>query len=192
MSSVSSVSDAASGWSRFLGLSLRPWSGAAPLSLIVRGAIQLVIAVIIANFVIGMLAESRSAEYAGLGDLRGLLTMLLIVFILMGVVGGIQLVIGIIDLLPRRSAEGVVVSLKQRKAGDFLPYMAQRLIFENRSSGIDRRRNRLELVLETAEGQRQWTVRSARARRALQVGARVSLSVTPLTGYVARVDPLTP
>ncbi|MGD4018462.1 hypothetical protein QT609_22800, partial [Xanthomonas citri pv. citri] len=81
--------------------------------------------------------------------------------------------------------------MKERKFGDILPYMAQRMIFERRQTGLDRRQSRVEVVLETDAGPRQWTVRSFKMRRDLHVGAQVNLSVTPLTGYVARVETIT-
>lgn len=179
------------GWSRFLGISLRPWSGEAPLSLILRGLIQLAISVFF--LVLAARAPGVAAEIGGegeLGFLRGALFFASIALVIFGVIAALRIVVGVLDLIPRRSVSGTVVSLTDRKVGDFLPRLAQRAVFERRESGLDQRRSRVELVLQTAQGAKQWTVRSSRVRRELRVGAQVRLSVTPLTGYVARVDPL--
>lgn len=49
---------------------------------------------------------------------------------------------------------------------------------------------RTELVLQTSDGPRRWTVRNHRLRSELHVGATVKLTVTALAGYVAKAEPL--
>lgn len=192
MSSVGDTAHTVSGWSRFLGVSLRPWSGESPASLIFRGLIQL--AVCIFFFVLLTRVPAAVAEMEGAGDLnflRGVFWFAAIALVIIGVLALLRVVIGVIDFIPRRTITGTVVSLTNRKVGDFLPHIAQRIVFMRRDSGIDQRKTRAELVLQTNTGLRQWTVRSARVRKDLHVGEHVQLSVTPLTGYVARVDQVT-
>lgn len=191
MSNAGEAAHTVNGWSRFLGVSLRPWTGEAPASLIFRGLIQLAICVFF--FVLLTRLPSVAAEVGGegeLGFLRGVLWFAGAALVVVGLLALLRIVIGVIDFVPRRSVSGTVISLTERKAGDFLPHLAQRAVFENRDSGMDRRKTRAELVLQTDQGLRQWTVRSSRVRRELRVGAPVRISVTPLTGYVAQVDPL--
>src|SRR5690606_35387397 len=104
--------------------------------------------------------------------------------------GALKVLVGILDLVPRKSVAGVVLSVSERKIGDFLPVLAQRVIFERNENNLDRRRTRTEVVLLTDQGQHQWTVRNSRIARALSTGARVQLTVTPLVGYVAKVETL--
>lgn len=190
-SGVEAMGGGVSGWSRLLGVSLRPWSGYSPLSLIVRGLIQLALCIFFAVLAVQMIGlRDDEALAAELSYLSGLGVMMLIVIVLMAAIGAFRLVIGVIDLVPRRVVVGTVVSVRQRKALDVLPHMAQRLIFERRETGLDRRRARSEVVIDTGDGQHQWTVRNRRAERELVVGATVRLSVTPLAGYVAEVHRL--
>jgi hypothetical protein len=96
--------------------------------------------------------------------------------------------------VPRRSVTGTVVSLTERKFGDVLPTFVQTAIWSRGlvrggGHGFDRRKIRTELVLETSDGHKRWTVRNHRHHNALNVGRRVTLSVSPLVGYVARVKP---
>lgn len=45
-------------WSRLLGVSLRPWSGESPLSLILRGVVQVAICIFFIVLAAGMLSGS--------------------------------------------------------------------------------------------------------------------------------------
>lgn len=182
------------GWSRFLGVTLRPWAGAAPLSLIVRGAIQCAVCVFFSVLVLRIAGSPEGTEMAllagGGGSLRGWAVIVIAFTAVVAAIGACRVVVGILDLVPRRSVTGTVVSLRERRVLDVLPVLGQRALFENRQSGIDKRRARTEVVLRTDTGDRQWTVRAARIRRDLRVGARVRLSVTPIAGYVARAEEL--
>lgn len=184
---------AMSGWTRFLGITLRPWAGHSPWSLLLRGAIQVGISafffVLMARFAAG---DGFTATAQEMTALRQLAFPVMIVVALMAGLGLFQLVIGALDLVPRRQVTGTVVDVRERRLGDFLPMPLQRMVFERNPQSIDRRRYRTEVVLDTPDGRRQWTVRSHSVRRALRRGAHVRLSVTPLAGYIAGVQHMGP
>ncbi|NLE97109.1 MAG: hypothetical protein GX596_03860 [Propionibacterium sp.] len=181
-----------SGWSRFLGVSLRPFTGHAPHSLLLRGAIQ--VGLCIFFFVVGVRLATGD-ELAGhateLAYMRRTLFLAGIAVTAVALMGATQLVIGLLDLVPRRQVTGVVLSVRRRRFLDFLPRFAERMLYDRRGDGaIDRRKERTEVVLRTPEGDRQWTLRSHRTRRELRVGEHVRLTVSPIAGYVASVEPL--
>ena len=191
-SDTAGVPHTASGWSRLLGVSLRPWSGESPASLIIRGVLQAAISIFFLVLILRLPAAGKDLATVGeLQYLRGLAILASVALAVTALIGLVRLTVGILDLVPRRSVSGTIVSIRERKFGDILPYMAQRKIFERRETGLDRRKSRIEVVLETDAGPRQWTVRSFKMRRDLHLGAQVQLSVTPLTGYVARGETLT-
>lgn len=175
-------------WSRTLGVSLRPWSGYAPWSLIIRGVIQGVVSVLILVFLIRGALSGLEASASELEFLRGWVFLAIVGVSVVLLIAVLRLVVGIIDLVPRSTVEGTVLSIRDRKAGDFLPRMAQRVIFERNPNAIDRRRERLEVVLDALGGVRQWTVRNTRLRQHLIEGASVRLTVSPIVGYVAAVE----
>lgn len=179
-------------WSRRLGVTLRPWAGHSPVSLLARGVIQTAISALILTSMLRFAAtgEAVNAAEHELAALRPLVVMVMIVFGLSIGIGVFRIVIGALDLAPRRQVTGTVVDLRERRMGDFLPRMAQRMIFERNDQGLDRRKWRTEVVLNTPEGLRQWTVRKRSLEQFLQHGAQVLLSVTPLAGYVASVEPV--
>lgn len=159
----------------------------------IRGVIQVGVSLFFMVLILRM--PEASKEVATIDEfqyLRSFATIATVALAVTALLGAARLTVGVLDLVPRRSVSGTVVSLKERRAGDVLPHLAQRALFENRSNGIDRRKSRTEVVLETDAGPRQWTVRSHRTARDLRIGAQVNLSVTPLTGYVARVETLSP
>lgn len=178
-------------WSRILGVSLRPWSGRSPLGLIIQSVIQIVIFSIISSFVIGLRAEAQNTPEA-FAALGALLFIMIISFIGLILLALVQLAVGIIDLVPRKTVRGVVESVDERKIGDVLPYFAQQMVFNRNPNRMDKRRSRTELVLRTDKGVRQWTVRSSKARRQLRIGQTVSITISPLVGYVASVEVLQP
>lgn len=175
-------------WSRLLGVSLRPWSGEAPHWLILRGVIQAVLCAIVARFAWGLWSE----PFPDAGEAAGLLkNFALFMFVALSVIvllAVARIIVGVLDAVPRRTVTGQVVSLRERKALDVLPRMAQRLIFERNDNNIDRRKRRTEVVLLTDTGERQWTVRKSSVRKQLAVGSTVQLRVSPIVGYVADVS----
>ena len=184
------AADKVNHWSRKAGLSLRPWPGRAPGGLLLRGVIQVGLAGVLIWYGLGLL---RDGDISGMGDqlqaLRGLLVMMVIVVAFLGISGAAKLIVGAIDLVPRKQVAGRVVSVHDRKFGDILPEFVQHWLFAKRHSGLDRRQWRHEVVLNTPDGLRQWTVRSSRVRDGLVLDEHVVLSVSPIVGYVAKVEP---
>lgn len=107
----------------------------------------------------------------------------------------IRVVVGVIDLAMRRTVEGTVVSIRERRTGDFLPWYVQRLWYRSRDeSGYTRemgRRSRHELVLESSRRASSWNIRPRLASEAL-MGSSVRITVTPILGYVSRIEPVAP
>lgn len=174
-------------WSRMLGVTLRPWSGHAPWWLVLRGIIQLAVCLLFMRltqqFMSSAIAAGLDAEHP---SLRSGGVLLMVVLIILAVLAAARTLVGLIDLVPRRVVKGTVLSVRERRVGDMLPPFAQRAIFMRGQSGLDRRRTRTEVVLQTAQGIRQWTVRNARIRRELRDARQVQLTVSPLVGYVAQ------
>lgn len=147
-------------------------------------------------FAVLLFKATRSGDIsaaATASELEYLKLLAIPVAIILGVlilIGAARVLIGVLDLVPRKKVSGVVMSVTERKMGDFLPYYAQKLIFHRDPTSIDKRRSRTEVVLRTNSGDRQWTVRSHKMRRSLTVGSHVQLTVSPLVGYVAQVEPL--
>ncbi len=187
---ASSVPASVGGWSRLLGVSLRPWSGRSPLGLIVRGVIRVALCIFFAVVALRVVDSDELAAVTGdSGRLRLLAGVIIIALAVGGVLGVLSVVVGVLDMMVRRTVTGTVVSLSDRRFLDFLPHIAQRMIFERNPNQMDKRRVRTEVVLDTDNGHQQWTVRKTATLRELRPGTAVTLTVTPLAGYVAQVTP---
>lgn len=159
------------------------------MSLLVRGAIQTGVSAFILMLMLRFAPSGDIAATAQeVAPLRPLAVMMVIVFGLSIVLGLFRVVIGALDLVPREEVTGTVVDVRDRRMGDFLPRMAQRMIFERNPQGLDQRRWRTEVVLDTPSGIRQWTLRDRALEPVLQPGAQVRLRVTPLAGHVASAE----
>lgn len=181
--------DSTNNWSPRLGISLRPWSGHSPHGLLLRGAIQVAISVAIIVVALRMRGADKFAAGADeLESLRAVALLLIIGAAAVALVGVARIVVGGLDLIPRQTVTGTVLAHEERQTLDFLPHSLQHAIFTRNPQNIDKRGRRYEVVLDTPDGVRQWTVRSPRTRRLLQRGATVRLVVTPLAGHVARVE----
>ncbi len=166
-----------------------------PLALLLRGLIRVALCVFFMVVVLRVAGSEEIATVAGSGGgLRMLAVVIMIGLVVGGAFGAFSAVVGVLDLVPRHTVTGTVVSLSDRRAFDFLPYHAQRLLFERNRNEIDERRVRTEVVLSTDKGHQQWTVRRHAVLRHLLPGARVTLTVTPIAGYVAQAEqsPQTP
>ena len=179
--------EAVNQWTRLLGVTLRPWAGHAPLSLILRGLIHLAVCAFLIVVFIQMAGVGASQDAGTRSLLRGFLAPAVIVLAVLAVSALARIVLGVLDLAPREQVTGIVTSMRERKVGDLLPLFLQRAIFERNPLQTDRRRHRAEVVLSTDRGERQWTVRSRKLENQLQPGAHVRISVSPLVGYVAEV-----
>lgn len=176
-------------WSRILGVSLRPWTGRSPLGLIVRGTIQVAINVYLFSLLTRLAKGDEFTATTGEMDyLRNFALIGMVVVVVVGLLGALKIVIGVLDLFPRSTITGTVISVRDRKLGDFLPTIAQRMIFERNAQALDKRKLRKELVLQTPDGIRQWTIRKTSVLRELDTGTVVQVTVSPLVGYVSSVQ----
>ncbi len=181
------VSGTVNKWTRFLGVSIRPWSGRSPLSLIIRGVIQVGICLFFAKLFLDL---ARGGEITMTADearlVRGIGIMIVITLATLVVLGSAKILVGVLDLVPRSTFTGRVLSIRNRMYLDFLPNPVQRMIFE-RNGRTDNRKWRTEVVLQTEDGMKQWTVRNAKFANLMRPGSIVTLTVSPLVGYVANV-----
>ena len=181
-------------WTRFLGVSLRPFSGHAPLSLVLRGALQA--AICIALLVVGfrMRTEMRqlAAADAGAAQPGGFLVLAGVVLVVLALAALLKVAVGILDLVPRTSVPGTVVSISERRFLDFLPDALNNALWERKNivgqSWAERRRVRHELVIDTEDGTRAWTLRNRQKARGLRPGQAVTVVASPLIGYVDRLE----
>jgi len=109
----------------------------------------------------------------------------------------IKVVIGIADLFPRRTLEGEVVRNRTYRSGHRLPKVLQWAIWSGRDEhGLDRdrqRRVRHHLAVDDGNDDQilAYEVRHTIRNEAPQ-GSRVRLRVSPLLGYVSKVELLAP
>lgn len=186
-------------WSRRFGISVRPWSGTSPGKLLSVGVVRLVLCGLLV-WLSNRLATDE--ELAQLGDQLGqtgarppielFAIGLLIIGVIVGVLGLVRVVAGIIDLVSSREVSGVVVSLGDRQAFDVLPGRLVRWVLlrhrDHYDDDRDMHRYRTELVVDTASGRRQWTIRKYRAVRDVRPGMSIRMRVTPIAGYVSKVQ----
>lgn len=187
------VSTSVNNWSRKLGVTLRPWAGTAPLGLLISGAIQAAVCVAFLVYVLPMAhAADLGQDLVAVEYVQRLIWGVGLVFGVMLLIGVAKLIVGVVDLVPRQQVTGRVLSLRERRFADFLPpfvhQMVQQRLRGRDSHVVDNRKVRTEVVLQTPQGLRQWTVRSHRTRRDLVVGSQVRLTVTPLLGHIAKVE----
>ena len=182
-------------WTRFLGVSLRPFSGHAPLSLILRGALQAAICIVLLVVGARMSAEMRqlAAVDAGAAQLGGFFVLAGVVLVLLALAALVKVAVGILDLVPRTSVPGTVVSISERKFLDFLPDAVNNALWDRKNGNVgqswaERRRIRHELVIDTGSGTRAWTLRNRQKARGLRPGQAVTVVASPLVGYVDRLE----
>ncbi len=175
--------------SRFLGISLRPWSGSSPFSLIIRGALSTAVCILLVAVVFGMGdAINQADELRELADFTVWIKGVAFICLALALWSALRLVAGIVDLVSRRNVDGTVVSVTERQKGDFLPGWV-RYGYEqwrDRRGGSSYRdlRGRTELVLQTDDGLQYWTIRDQRTAAKFVVGEQVSISVTRIAGHV--------
>lgn len=157
------------------------------MTLIARGLIRVALCIFFIVVIMKALSSDELSVFtAKSGRAHVLATIMIVGLVVVGIIGALSAVIGFLDLVPRRTVSGTVVSLKDRKLLDVLPPLAQQLLFERNPNEIDKRRVRTEVVLSTHRGHQQWTVRKTAVLRELTIGASVALTVTPISGYVAQ------
>lgn len=181
-------------WTRMLGITLRPFTGHAPISLIMRGVVQSGICIFF--LVIGIKMQGTlnevSAVDAGAKQLSGLFIMFGFVVVMMLIYGLAKVVVGVLDLVPRSTVPGTVVSISERKFLDFLPDVVNNALWDRGNntgqSWSEKRRVRHEVVVDTGTGTKAWTVRNLKKVRALAPGQRITLTVSPIVGYVEKIE----
>ena len=178
-----------------LGRRLRPWWGTPPWKLTLRGLVGAAVFGVVVYACLQVRAGDVDLAGSGLEEQRSTIDLVALVVGILAAVGIIyrlvQLVVGVIDLVPRQHTEGILVDARERRTGDFLPGIVQTLWYRrDRSDGTSRelrRRTRYEVVLETSDGLRSWNVRPKFVHRA-QVGQTVRLTASPLLGHVSSVE----
>lgn len=189
--SASGLPSSVNSWSRILGISLRPWSGHSPASLLIRGVIQIAISGFFLWLAFRFATDEDLSQYtAEIASIRLIATLIAVAATGGAVLGLLRIVVGGVDLLTSSEVSGTVIDVRDRRTLDFLPHAVLALIFARDPGRIDRRRHRTELVLRTDAGVRQWTVRRHRAFQDVRPGTAVRLTVTPLAGHVSRITPL--
>ena len=189
--SGSGIGDSANRWSRILGVSLRPWSGESPASLVLRGGIQVALCGFFLWFALRLATDRDVTRYTDdLASVRLIATLMAVAALGVALLGLLRIGVGVIDFLSTSEVTGSVLSIRGRQSFDFLPHAALQLIYHRNPGRIDNRRRRTELVLQTASGTRQWTVRKHRVVRELRRGSTVRITVTPLAGHVSRLSPI--
>lgn len=183
----------------YLGRSLRPWWGASPLWMVVRGLVQgaaFGVAVYVGRtlrtdgFDLGEeVVSASSLERLGLA------------VVVIGVVGlvlnAVRLVVAVADLFTVHTVEGVLLSCRERRRGDFLPEFVQEWIWSRGTDSggherYDRRRVRTLMEVDTGQGRRSWTVRRAGLVRDSSAGRPVRVRTSRLLGHVSRVEDASP
>ncbi len=108
-------------------------------------------------------------------------------------VGLLRVVLGVLDLFPRRTIEGEVIRRRVYRRGHRLPKPLQWLLWSGRDEhGMrrdQRRQRKYHLAVDDGSDDSvvAYTVRSSIHGQAPQ-GARVRMRVSPLLGYVASVE----
>lgn len=159
-----------------------------------RGGIQVAICVFFLFIVPGMVGEVSEVELSGF---RSALVLGAIVLVVMSLLGVAKIVVGVLDFMGRTDVHGRVMSLQDRRLGDVLPGFVQNMVVNSsllRGSNVgrDARRYRTELVLNTPDGVKQWTLRGrGRRQTMLTVGQDVTISVTPIAGHVSNIRGMT-
>lgn len=175
------------GWAQFLGVTLRPWAGQSPGSLIFKGLVQTGIAGALCYVGLTMDRTELALDPALESVLAPvfLIAIITVGFLLLTGVG--SLIVGILDLAPRKTITGQVLSDRERKFGDFLPVLIQRAIW-TRGGKMDKRKVRWEVVLQTQSGEQAFTVRKFAIRKILQSGSYVTVTYTPIAHCIVKAQ----
>lgn len=180
------------GLSQLLGRRPRLWWGTAPSRLLMRGIAQSVIAG--GAGYVGRRASTGTLDLAGAGladkeaTFEKLGTLVLVVAAVWLAYCALRIVVGVYDLVSRRSTEGVVIAVRERVRGDVLPEIVQDFIW-SRGDRIDTRQSSMQVTLETSRGPAMWRVPHQLESKLAQ-GRLVRLTTTSMTGYIKKIDVL--
>lgn len=159
-----------------------------------RGVLQFAVCIILLIVGLNMRAAMReiSAVDDGARQMGGFLALAGFVLVVLALVAALRIAVGVFDLVPRKSVPGTVVRVSERRFLDFLPdYVNNALWDRNKEVGrsfSERRKVRHELVIDTGNGVRAWTVRDIRKAHGIRVGQQVTVVASPLLGYVDRLE----
>lgn len=189
-----------------LGRRLRPWWGKSPGNLLAGAIVRVfVLGLLIygcylvrygsvdlteVDLADGSLEDHRSTiETAALWVAVGAAVLVLYNLV--------QIIVGAFDLFVRRDVEGPLLQAQERRTGDFLPGIVQQMWFRRRDGHGNRvtrsRRRRNEVVIATSRGPKSWNVGYKHFSKVRgRSGGLVRLRVSPLLGYVSRIDVLEP
>lgn len=178
-----------------LGRRLRPWWGTPPWKLLIRGIVGVVVFAVLVYASIEVRAGELDLTGSGLEDRKDTIDLVALVVGILAAIGVVyrlvQIVVGALDLVPRREYEGVLVEARSRRTGDFLPGIVQTLWYRRSDAhGYQReqsRRTRYEVVIETSRGLRSWNVRPKFIQGAPR-GQTVRLVASPLLGHVTSIE----
>lgn len=199
MVSIPGLGEATGRAGSMLGRRLRPWWGVPPGALIVRGVVGAIVFGVIAYYAHRFRSDELDLSETGLEVSRDTIDLVALgvgVAALLGILYKlVQVAVGVFDLFVRRSVEGTLVQAQVRRTGDFLPGLVQMFWFRSRdNTGMNRsvrRRTRYEVVLATSRGTKSWNVRFKEfSKVGERSGGRLRLKVSPLLGYVSRIEVL--
>ncbi len=189
---------------QMFGRRIRPWWGSSPgrlgTSAIVQGGIVGVVLYHAAGYARSPGHASDLQAYGVSGaQLDTALRWGRIVLVVALLYCVLKLAVAVLDVLSTHAVPGRVLAVQRRETGDFVPRPLRRLLHRQvnrqahrhsahgRGGRSLRTRYRTQLVLETRDGVRTWTIRPQHATR-LRPGQEVRLHVTRLLGYVRRFD----
>jgi hypothetical protein len=178
----------------------RPGWGKAPWVALVGGAAQAALAAAVLYWLMVVARDDLEAlaevdpfirQRVGLGAL-----VLAAVLVPVGAWCAVKAVLGLLDLFPRRTVEGLVVRARARRRG-MRRWQAERLLSGGRShrrgSSGQQPRPTYHLAVDDGTSDRLVTLRTTAAQhRSAPQGSRVRLRVTPLLGHVRSVELLEP
>lgn len=173
----------------------KPWVGTSPWRLALRGGVQLALSGLVIWGCLQVIGEHIEITDTALADYEANVERaawgVMAVAGLFALYSVIRLAVGIADLVsPRELVDGVVVSTANRRTGDFLPRIAQELIYRRSHNAHQyemQRKRWSEMVLETSDGQRTLVVSSGVANT-YQPGARVTARVSRILKHVGKVE----
>lgn len=180
--------------------SYRPGWGQHPGKVALTGLIQAFVYGAIAYFALAVARSESQLDTLDDEQRRWVSLGATIVAIVAGLAAAyalLKVVLGVADLIPRRTIEGEVVRRRTFRTGHRLPKLLQWAMWSGRDeSGLSRdrqRRTRHHLAVDDGSDDRVLAreVRPEIAKQAPQ-GARVRIRVSPLLGYVSSIEVLSP
>jgi ribosomal protein L34 len=179
-------------------VSFRPGWGEAPWGVTFAGLVQTAMLAVVA-----WVGLSLARETIDLADLpEGAQEWLPLAGAIVAAIAGVvmlwtaaKVVLGALDLFPRREVEGVLVRRREYRTGHRLPRVLQWALWSGRdSSGMSRdrqRRRRYHLAIDDGTDDRLVAYRCrSEIFRSVRQGATVRARVSPRLGYVASIDTL--